>query len=112
LRGIADAQQEIADLKRELAEAREQQTATSEVLKVISSSPGELKPVFQAMLANAARICGAKFGMLYLCEGEQFRVVAMHGAPCVYVDQRDREPVFRPAAGGSLLLVRKAKHAI
>src|SRR6185503_14509250 len=95
-----------------LTEALEQQTATSEVLKVISSSPGELKPVFQAMLANAARICGAKFGMLYLCEGEQFRVVAMHGAPRAYVEQRDREPVFRPAAGGSLLRVRTAKHAI
>src|SRR5262249_61322863 len=65
---------------RELAEALEQQAATSEVLRVISSSPGELEPVFQAMLANAVRICEAKFGNLYLCEGDAFRTVALHGA--------------------------------
>jgi hypothetical protein len=56
---------EIARLTRELNEAREQQTATSQVLKVISSSQGELEPVFQTMLENAVRICQAKFGMLY-----------------------------------------------
>jgi hypothetical protein len=67
-----------ADLKKKLAEALEQQTATSEVLGVISSSSGELEPVFQAMLANAARICEAKFGAMYLNEGSAFRTVAMH----------------------------------
>src|SRR5215475_14532500 len=61
---------------RELSESLEQQTATSEVLKVISSSPGELKPVFEAMLANATRICEAKFGVLFRSEGDAVRCVA------------------------------------
>src|SRR6516165_12033733 len=71
-RGISVAGQEteVARLTRELDEALEQQVATSEVLKVISGSPGELETVFQAMLENAVRICGAKFGVLFLCEGE------------------------------------------
>jgi hypothetical protein len=66
---------------RELSAALERQTATSEVLKIISSSPRELEPVFETMLVNATRICEAKFGNLFLCEGDEFRLVAMHGAP-------------------------------
>jgi hypothetical protein len=81
-----------ADLKKKLAEALEQQTATSEVLQVISSSPGELEPVFQAMLANATRLCEAKLGMLYLWEGEgQYRVAALHGAPPRLAEERRHE---------------------
>jgi GAF domain-containing protein len=65
---------------RELTESLEQQRATSEVLGVISSSPGELEPVFQAMLENATRLCQAKFGNLYLCEGDAFRTIAVQRA--------------------------------
>src|SRR5215468_7793494 len=66
---------------RELSEALEQQTATSEVLQVISSSPGALEPVFETILANAVRICGAKFGQLNLHEGDAFQVAALRNAP-------------------------------
>jgi hypothetical protein len=63
---LADLQEQVTFLARELAEAREQQTATAEVLSVISSKPGELEPIFEAMLANGTRLCEAKFGALFL----------------------------------------------
>jgi GAF domain-containing protein len=81
---------------RELTEALEQQTATSEVLRVISASPGELAPVFDAMLANAVRICGAKFGTLFLCDADAFRAVATHNAPPAYVEALARTPSRPP----------------
>jgi hypothetical protein len=68
---------ELAEAQDHLAEALEQQTATSEVLQVISGSLGELEPVFQAILANATRLCAAKFGVLWLVEGDAFRAVAL-----------------------------------
>jgi len=78
----------FAQLRRELKEAREQQAATSEVLKVISSSPGELQPVFAAMLANATTLCEAGYGAMWLCEGDGFRAAAFHGElPAAYFDQ-------------------------
>jgi two-component system NtrC family sensor kinase len=81
----------------DLAESLEQQTATSEVLSVISSSPGELEPVFQAMLENATRLCEAKFGVLFRSEGDRLRAVALHGAPLAYVEERRRNPIIRPS---------------
>src|SRR6478672_5398014 len=73
---VADVQSEVAILRRELNEARQQQTAASEVLQIISSSPGALKQVFQGMLAKAVRICEAQFGGLFLCEGHILRLAA------------------------------------
>jgi hypothetical protein len=94
-------------LLNELRESLQQQTATSEVLQVISSSSGELQPVFDAMLANATRICEAKFGTLLLYEGDQFRMAAMHGAPPAWAEKRSLEPVFRPARTTALPSRRK-----
>jgi len=83
-----DLKKEIAALRLELAEALERQTATSEVLKVISSSPGDLEPVFKEMLESATRICEAHFGNLWLCEGDAFRLGALYGAPAVFAEAR------------------------
>jgi GAF domain-containing protein len=80
---------------RELAEALEQQTATSEVLRVISSSPRELEPVFKTILENAVRVCSAKFGNLWLRDGDNFRISSTHGALPAYRDFLRREPVVR-----------------
>ena len=79
---------ELRERTDDLSESLEQQTATSEVLKVISGSPGELAPVFDAMLTNAARICEAKIGVLYLRDGDGFRRHAAHDAPPAYVEAR------------------------
>ena len=87
---------ELRQRTDDLSEALEQQTATSEVLRAISGSPGELRPVFDAMLANAVRICGAHFGNLLLYEGDSFRVAALHGAPPEWMELRRRQPVIRP----------------
>ena len=103
---LADLQEQVSALTRELAEAREQQTAASEVLHVISSSPGELGPVFQAMLANATRICEAKFGVLVLCERDAFRLGALHNVPPAFADFIQRSPI---CPGPNIPLGRAAK---
>jgi signal transduction histidine kinase len=88
-------------LLNELRESLQQQTATAEVLKVISSSPGELPRVFEAMLENAVRICEAKFGTLYLSEDDGFRAAAMHNAPPAYREARQRGLVYPPRNSSS-----------
>ena len=103
---------EVQARTRDLSESLEQQTATSEVLQVISSSTGELKPVFETMLESAVRICGAKFGNLLLVEGDAFRHVALHGAPQAYLEERRREPVIRPRPGSDLDRIRSTKQIV
>src|SRR5262249_10235585 len=77
-------------LLNELRESLQQQTATSEVLQVISSSPGELQPVFDTMLAKATRICGAKFGTRYLRDGDAVHAASLHNAPPAFAEDRKR----------------------
>jgi signal transduction histidine kinase len=103
------SRRELAKAREHLAEALEQQTATSEVLQVISSFPGDLEPVFQSMLENATRICDAQFGNLYLCEGDAFRIVAMHGAAPAYAEARKHNPLVRPPPDSALSRVAITK---
>jgi GAF domain-containing protein len=105
----ADLQEQVSALTRELAEAREQQTATSQVLQVISSSPGELMPAFEAILANAVRLFDAKFGALFLHEGDAVRAVATHNMPPAYAEAFHRRGLFRPATGTPLWDVIRTK---
>jgi two-component system, NtrC family, sensor kinase len=108
----ADLEQQLEERTRELAEALEQQTATSEVLSVISSSPGELAPVFEAMLANATRICEAKFGVLWTYDGERLHAIALHGVPQAFTEfvQKPMQPV--PSGAFMKLIGGEAVHQI
>jgi GAF domain-containing protein len=101
---------ENARLLNELRQSLEQQTATSEVLQVISSSPGDLRPVFASALENATRICEANFGILILYENAAFHVAAIHNAPPAFVELRQRQPTIR--ASGALARVVAAKQLL
>ena len=81
-----DLTQRTADL----TEALEQQTATSDVLQVISNSPGDLQPVFAALLENAVRICDAKFGNIYRWDGDTLHLIATHNTPPAFAEARRR----------------------
>jgi signal transduction histidine kinase len=105
----AELEKKLEARTRELSEALEQQTATSEVLQVISRSPGELEPVFQAMLANAVRICEAKHGNLYLHEGETFRLAATNGVPLALAEDLRRAGPRRPAPNTALGRLARTK---
>ncbi len=98
-------------LLNELRQSLEQQTATADVLRVISSSPGELQPVFQAMLQNAIRICDAKFGVLHRFDGNAFHFAAEVGTPSEYAKFQRERGAFQPLSGGNLDHVVRTKRA-
>ncbi len=108
-----DLERRLAQAKRELGEALKRQAATDEVLRVISSSSGELGPVFEAMLANAVRICGANFGNLYLRHGEVFRLAAAHNTPPALAEERRRSPLRgRSSNFGRMMQTKQVIHVV
>jgi hypothetical protein len=102
---------ELRQRTTDLTDALDRQTASSEVLHVISSSPGELEPVFAAMLENAVRICGANFGNLFLYEVNAYRAVAMHNAPEAYANSRT-SGLIRPSPENALGRLAVTKEAV
>jgi len=106
---------DLVERTADLTEALEQQTATSEVLRVISSSPGDLEPVFATMLQNAVRICDATFGNIYRWDGEALHLAATHNAPPAYAEERRRSPHHRPSPKigvGRMVATKKAVHVV
>ena len=98
----ADLQGQVAALTLELQEAREQQTATADVLKIISASPGDMTSVFEAMLSNAMRLCEAKFGHLLLYDGERFHAAYLHDVPLAYREYWRTHGPIRPGPNTGL----------
>ncbi len=103
---------ELRQRTTDLTEALEQQTATSEVLRVISSSAGDLTPVFNMVLTNATQICAAVYGGLFLAEGEAFRTVALHNVPPAFAEERHREPLVRARPGTLFRRVAATKEPV
>jgi two-component system, NtrC family, sensor kinase len=105
--------QPVDQLRRELDEAREQQAATTDVLRIVSASSGEVKPIFEAILNKAVRICEAKFGILTLYEGDSvFRTIAMHNLPPAYAqraaERRDEQGVHPQSALGRVVATKRS----
>src|SRR3974390_1506929 len=109
---IVDLQKQLAIRTRERDEALEQQTATSEVLKVISNSPEYLEPVFEAILKNATRICQAKFATLFNYDGEKFFPSAHIGAPPTLVKAHNQRGAFKAVSGTVLDKIACTKSAV
>src|SRR5580698_8643851 len=91
----AGLQERLERNRQELNEALQQQAATSEVLRLISAAPGDLKRVFSVILESATRLCQANFGILYLIEGDLYRTAAAHNAPPMFVEARRHDPMVR-----------------
>ena len=85
---------EVQARTRELQESLEQQTATSEILRIISASPGKLEPVFEAILKSARELCAAEFGHLLLFDGQTWRAAALHNVPEAYARFWEEAPVI------------------
>ena len=102
---------DLTERTADLAEALKQQTATSEVLQVISSSPGDLEPVFASMLENAVRICDAKFGNIFRWDGEALHLAATHNTSPAYAEARGRSPLRPgPNAIGRMVATKSVVH--
>ena len=113
-RGVSIAGQEtvVARLTRERDEALLRETANSEILHLISKSPGDLELVFRTILEHATRICNAKFGVMQLSERDGLRAVALHDVPPAYAEAMRRNPVFHPIVGHPLDRVASAKQVV
>jgi class 3 adenylate cyclase len=111
---LSSEETEVARLSRELNEALEQQTASFEVLRVISTSAGKVQPVFNVVLENATRICEASFGVLMLHEGDAFRRVALYNAPADYLEFAEKIPLLPVSNHPSLkrIIQTRAAHQI
>jgi len=109
---ISDLQEQLKRQADELEEAREERAAIAEVLRVISSSPGELELVFQAMLANAVRICDARFGYLQLHENGAFRMGAMYNPPPAWAQAIAQRGPLRPGPLSNLGRVAATKQVV
>jgi signal transduction histidine kinase len=109
----ADLENKVEQRTAELSETLQHQTATSEVLQVISRSPGELDPVFNAILASATTICDAQFGNLFLYEDKGFRCASVYNLPAAFAETFFRNPVISPPPTdplGRVLVTQRLVH--